>query len=141
MTPDDAEIARILRSTRVIAVAGLSPKPERPSYGVAAYLQRAGYRIIPVNPGHAGQTILGETVYGDLASIPDPERVEMVNIFRRSEDVPPVVEAALAALPGLRTVWMQLGIANAQAAARAESAGKAVVEDRCIKIEHARLIR
>ena len=98
MTPTDAEIAAILRETHTIAVVGWSPNPDRPSHGVARYLKARGYRVIPVNPGQAGQAALGETVRASLAEIGEP--VEMVDIFRRSDAVLPVVEEALAALPG-----------------------------------------
>jgi predicted CoA-binding protein len=129
------EIARIAAETRVIAVVGLSPKADRPSYGVARFLQDMGYRIIPVNPGHAGETILGETTYATLSDIPEPESVDMVDIFRRSESVPPVVDEALAALPGLKTVWMQIGVMHEGAAEKARAAGVTVVQNRCPKID------
>lgn len=138
--PTDEEIAEILRATRVIAVVGFSPRADRPSHGVARFLQRVGYRVIPVNPGIAGQTFLGETVHPDLASIPASLKVDMVDIFRNSDLVPPVVEQALAALPHLRTIWMQLGVSNEGAAAQARAAGKAVVQNRCPAIEYPRLI-
>lgn len=131
-------IARIARDSRVIAVVGLSPDPSRPSHGVARFLQAQGYRVIPVNPGHDGQTILGETVYARLADIPADAGVDMVDIFRRSEAVPEIVEEAIAALPDLRTIWMQIGVRHAEAAARAEAAGLTVVQDRCPKIEFPR---
>lgn len=127
--------------TRTIAVVGLSPKPERPSHGVAAFLQRSGFRIVPINPGQAGGRILGEEVYPDIASLPDPGAIDMVDIFRRSEDVPPVVAEALAHLPNLRTIWMQLGIRHAEAAALARAKGVDVVENRCPAIEWAGLPR
>lgn len=136
----EADIARIVRDTRTIAVVGLSPKPERPSYGVARYLQSQGFRVIPVNPGHAGHSILGETVYADLASIPKDAGVEMVDIFRRSEAVPEVVDEALRELPELRTVWMQLGVMHEEAAAAARAAGKTVVQNRCPKIDFPRYL-
>jgi len=138
MTTTDAEIREILATTRVIALVGWSPKPDRPSHRVAAYLAAKGYRVIPVNPGAAGQAALGEVVRASLQAIADP--VDMVDIFRRSEEVLPVVEQALAALPGLRTVWMQLGVENAEAAARARAHGVRVVQNRCPMIEIPRLI-
>lgn len=134
----EADIARIARDTRTIAMVGLSPKPERPSYGVARYLQSQGYRVIPVNPGHAGHSILGETVYADLASIPKDAGVDMVDIFRRSEAVPAIVDEALRELPALRTVWMQLGVAHEGATEAARAAGKTVVQNRCPKIDFPR---
>jgi hypothetical protein len=133
----DDSIARILRETKVIALVGWSPRPERPSHRVAAYLSARGYRVIPVNPGQAGAAALGETVRASLAEVTEP--VDMVDIFRRSEEVLPVVRDALAHLPGLRTVWMQLGVENAQAEALARAAGVAVVQNRCPAIEIPRL--
>jgi predicted CoA-binding protein len=123
-------VANILRKSQTIAVVGLSPKANRPSYQVAAYLQQAGYTIIPVNPGH--EQILGEICYRDLASI--DLKIDVVNIFRRSEQVMPIIQEAIAI--GARSVWMQQGIINAEAARLAEQAGLAVVMDRCMKTEH-----
>ena len=137
MQPDDTAIADILRTTRTIALVGWSPNPARASHGVARFMAARGYRVIPVNPGHAGQVVLGETVRASLAEISDP--VDMVDIFRRSEAVLPVVQEALAALPGLKTVWMQLGVENADAAALAEARGLQVVQNRCPAIEIPRL--
>ena len=137
MQPDDTAIADILRTTRTIALVGWSPNPARASHGVARFLAARGYRVIPVNPGHAGQVVLGETVRASLAEISDP--VDMVDIFRRSEAVLPVVQEALAVLPGLKTVWMQLGVENADAAALAEARGLQVVQNRCPAIEIPRL--
>jgi len=137
MQPDDTAIADILRTARTIALVGWSPNPARASHGVARFLAARGYRVIPVNPGHAGQVVLGETVRASLAEISDP--VDMVDIFRRSEAVLPVVQEALAALPGLKTVWMQLGVENADAAALAEARGLQVVQNRCPAIEIPRL--
>lgn len=135
---DDEDIARIARNSRVIAIVGLSPNESRPSWGVARYLQANGYRIIPVNPGHAGGRILGETVYASLSEIPASAGVQMVDIFRRSEAVGPVVEEALAHLPGLQAVWLQLGVRNDAAAERARAKGITVIQDRCPKIEFPR---
>jgi uncharacterized protein len=129
------QIAEILHSTRTIAVVGLSGKRYRPSYGVAEYLKRAGYRIIPVNPME--KEVLGERSYPDLESIPEP--VDMVDIFRRSEHVPAIVESAIRI--GAKSVWMQEGVIHEAAAARAEAAGLAVVMDRCILKDHGRLAR
>ena len=126
-------IEEVLKSSRVVAVVGLSTKPDRPSYIVASYLKEKGYRIIPVNPQE--EKILGEVCYPDLSSIPEP--VDVVDIFRRPEDVPPIVEEAIKV--GAKTVWMQEGVINEEAAARAESAGLQVVMDRCMKKEHATL--
>ncbi len=135
--PNDATLRKILDETRVIAVVGVSPNPVRPSYYVARYLQLKGYRVIPVNPVHAGITLFGETVRPNLAECPDD--VDMVDIFRRSETVPPIVEEALAHLPKLRTVWMQIGVQNAQAAEMARAREVQVVENLCPKMEYQRL--
>jgi predicted CoA-binding protein len=133
----DVLIRKVLAETKVIALVGWSPKPDRPSHGVANFLLRQGYRVIPVNPGQAGTAALGTTVRASLSDIDEP--VDMVDIFRRSEDVPPVVDEALAALPGLKTVWMQLGISNDAAAAKARAAGLTVIDNRCPAIEIPRL--
>ena len=138
MTTTDAEIREILATTKVIAVVGWSPKPDRPSHRVAALLAARGFRVIPVNPGAAGQAALGEVVRASLEGMSEP--VDMVDIFRRSEDVLPVVVQALTHLPGLRTVWMQLGVENAEAAALAAARGVQVVQNRCPAIEIPRLI-
>ena len=140
MTDDariDAMVRRVLTETRTIALVGWSPKPDRPSHRVAAFLKAKGYRVIPVNPGQAGQVALGETVRASLAEIGEP--VDMVDIFRRSEEAGAVVDEALAVLPGLKAVWMQLGVVDAAAAARAEAAGVTAVMDRCPAIEIPRL--
>jgi predicted CoA-binding protein len=126
-------ISGILHSARTIAVVGLSSKRYRPSYGVAEYLQKSGYRIIPVNPLET--EVLGEKCYPDLDSV--PERVDIVDIFRRSEFVPEIVEAAIR--KGASAIWMQEGVIHEEAARRAEEAGLAVVMDRCILKEHRRL--
>ncbi|MFD1913472.1 CoA-binding protein [Halodurantibacterium flavum] len=137
MDIDDVTLRQILTECRTIAVVGFSPNPARPSHGVARYLAGVGYRVIPVNPGHAGEVVAGMTVVGSLSEIVEP--VHMVDIFRRSEHVLPVVEEAMS-LAGLRCVWMQLGISNAEARRLAEAKGIQVVDNRCTKIEHARLI-
>lgn len=136
----DAEIRRILQETKVIAVVGISPKPDRPSHEVAQFLQDRGYRIVPVNPGIAGQTLLGETVYPDLAAIPADAKVDLVDVFRASDAVPGVVDDALAHLPDAKTIWMQLGVTHEPAAEKARAAGKQVIMDHCIKIEYRRLM-
>ena len=125
--------AEILNSSRVVAVVGLSAKPDRPSYRVASYLKGNGYKIIPVNPGEA--EILGEVCYPDLSSIPEP--VDVVDIFRRAEEVSAIVEEAIKI--GVKAVWMQEGVINEEAAARAREAGLAVVMDRCMFKEHRKL--
>jgi predicted CoA-binding protein len=126
-------IAEILQSARTIAVVGLSGKRYRPSYGVADYMQRAGYRIIPVNPEES--EVLGEKSYPDLDSV--PYQIDIVDIFRRSEFVPEIVEAAIR--KGARAVWMQEGVVHEDAARRAEQAGLVVAMDRCILKDHRRL--
>ena len=128
-----ADTIEILRKYKTIAVVGISPNPMRPSNGVSEYMQSVGYRIIPVNPGHA--QVLGEKCYRTLDDVPEP--VEIVNIFRRSEHVPEVVEAAIR--KGAKVVWMQEGIWNEEAAERARAAGLEVVMDSCILKEHRRL--
>ncbi len=135
---EDAEIGRIARDSKVIAVVGMSPNETRPSWGVARYLQAQGFRIIPVNPGHAGGVLLGERVYGSLSEIPADIPVDMVDIFRRSEAVPAIVNEALAHLPGLKVIWMQLGVQHDEAAQRARERGITVVQNRCPKIEFPR---
>jgi predicted CoA-binding protein len=133
---EDNRLRQILTEARVIAVVGWSPKPDRPSHGVARYLKSRGFRVIPVNPGQAGQDSgLGEVVLGSLAEIEGP--VDMVDIFRRSEEVGPVVDEAVAI--GARVVWMQLGVVNDAAAAVARAAGLQVVMNRCPAIEMPRL--
>ena len=138
MTYSDDFLRRILRRAKTIAIVGVSAKEVRPSYFVARYLQLKGYRIIPVNPGIAGQTLFGEKVYPDLQSIPDA--VDMVDIFRRSDAVPGIVDEALARWPDLQTIWMQIGVEHAGAAAVAEARGVDVVQNRCPKIEYQRLM-
>jgi predicted CoA-binding protein len=138
-TISDDLLRRTLTATRVIAVVGVSPNPVRPSHYVARYLGLKGKRVVPVNPGHAGKRLFGEEIYPDLASIPGSIPVDMVDIFRRSDHVPPIVEEALASLPHLRTIWMQIGVEHQEAAARAEAAGKLVIQNRCPKIEYQRL--
>ena len=135
--PDDTALAEILRTTRTIALVGWSPNPDRASHAVARFLAARGYRVIPVNPGQAGQVALGERVRASLAEISEP--VDMLDIFRNSDAVLPVVQEALAALPGLKTIWMQLGVENAEAATLAQSRGLQVVQNRCPAIDIPRL--
>lgn len=135
----DDHLRQVLQGTRVVAVVGISSDPVRPSYFVARYLTLRGYRVIPVNPGLAGQTLFGETVHARLADVPASIPVDMIDVFRRSEQVGPVVDEALTHLPALRTVWMQIGIENPEAAARAEARGVTVIMNRCPKIEYQRL--
>jgi predicted CoA-binding protein len=131
------DIVQILRNARTIAVVGLSDKPERPSYDVASYLMEHGYAIIPVNPKLETGNWRGIKAYPSLRDIPAEARVDVVDIFRKSEDVPPVVDDAIAI--GAKTVWMQLGIVNEAATEKARKAGLNVVMDRCMKIEHIRM--
>ncbi|MDZ4391925.1 CoA-binding protein [Cypionkella sp.] len=133
----DAEIRDILSNVQTIAVVGWSPKPDRPSHGVARFLAQQGYRVIPVNPGQAGQMALGEVVRASLTEIEGG--VDMVDIFRRSEEAGAVVDEALAAFPNLKAVWMQLGVTDADAAKRAEDRGVAAIMNRCPAIEIPRL--
>ncbi len=135
----DADILRILRATRTIAMVGASAKWQRPSYFAMKYLQAKGYRVLPVNPGLAGEEILGERVYHSLAEAPAP--FEMVDIFRNSDAALGIAEQAITLKEGkgIRTVWMQLGVENAEAARLARAAGLEVVMDRCPKIEFGRL--
>lgn len=134
---EDAKIRQILGAVKTIAVVGWSPKPDRPSHRVAAYLAARGYKVIPVNPGQAGQQALGQLVRAQLADIQEP--VDMVDIFRRSEEAGAVVDQALAAFPDLTAVWMQLGVEDTEAAARAMARGVKVVMNRCPAIEIPRL--
>ena len=128
----DVTIKELLRKARTIAIVGCSPKPERDSHRVAAYLQGAGYRVIPVNP--VAEEILGEKVYPDLASIPDEIEIDIVDVFRRPEHIPAVVDAVLER--GAGALWLQLGCAHPESEDRARNAGLEVLSDRCIKIEH-----
>ena len=128
------ERLRILTTYKTIAMVGLSADPKRPSHFAAIYMQAEGYDIIPINPRYAGQTILGQPVYASLSEVPRP--VEIVDVFRKAEDVPPIAEEAIRI--GAKVLWLQLGIVNEEAARRAREAGLEVVMDRCVKIEHAR---
>jgi len=137
-TYPDELLRRLLASVRTIAVVGASLNPARPVYGVMAYLLRAGYRVIPVNPGQAGRDILGQRVFATLADIPEP--VDLVDIFRRQAALAGVVDESLRLDPRPKAIWMQLDLRDDAAAARAEAAGLTVIMDRCIKIEHARVM-
>jgi predicted CoA-binding protein len=133
VSADDSEkTRRILRENRTIAVVGLSAQWHRPSYFAAKYMQEHGYRVIPVNPTY--DTILGEKCFKSLRDI--PEKVDIVDCFRKSAEIPAIAEDAIAI--GAKVLWMQLGVTNAEARRRAEAAGLEVVEDRCVKIEHGR---
>lgn len=131
---DDTGIRRILENHKLIAMVGLSPKEDRPSHSVARYLMARGYTVIPVNPGQ--REILGQPCYPSLKDI--PVKVDMVDVFRNSADVPPIAAEAIAI--GAKSLWLQLGVVNQEAAEQAVAAGLDVVMDRCTKIEHARLL-
>ncbi|MEF2549595.1 CoA-binding protein [Aurantimonas sp. E1-2-R+4] len=137
LTYSDATIRDILDRVKTIALVGASAKSVRPSYFVLKYLLAKGYLVIPVNPGLAGQDLLGQRCYADLSSIPEP--IDMVDIFRGADAVPGIIDEALALDPKPKVIWMQLGIRHEDAAAKAEAAGLTVVMDRCPKIEYARL--
>ncbi|EAP84809.1 CoA-binding protein [Sulfitobacter sp. EE-36] len=137
MTYTDTQLKNILTQTKRIAVVGASLKPVRPSYYVARYLKTKGYVIVPVNPVHAGKTLLGVTVVSQLSDIEGG--VDMVDIFRRSETVPEIVDEALEVFPDLATIWMQIGVQHPEAAAKAEAKGVTVIQNRCPKIEYQRL--
>lgn len=132
-------LREILTETKTIALVGASPKPERPSYGVMQFLLSCGYDVKPVNPGFAGKTILGQEVYGTLADVPGP--VDLVDVFRNSEAAGGVVDEALALAEKPKAIWMQIGVRNDAAAARAEEGGIKVVMNRCPKIDYPRVMR
>ncbi len=131
---DDKQLRRILSTAQTVATVGVSSNPDKPSYGIFQYLADAGYKMIPVNP--TTPEILGRKTFPDLQSIPD--KIDVVQVFRKPEDVPPVVDAAIKV--GAKVVWMQEGIVNEEAAAKAEQAGLLVVMDRCMRATHQRLL-
>ena len=131
----DEDLKNILTGCKTVAVVGISPKEDRPSYIVASYLKSKGYRIIPVRPD--GDSILGEKVYHNLMEIPKEIEVDVVDVFRRSEDVPPIVDEAIQR--GAKVIWMQEGVVHKEAGAKARKAGLKVVMDRCMKRDHQRL--
>lgn len=137
MSYSDALLKEVLARTRRIAVVGVSMNPVRPSYYVARYLTLKGYQVVPVNPAYAGETLFGARVEARLSDIRDS--IDMVDIFRRSETVPPLVDEALAHFPQLQTIWMQIGVEHPQAAARAGARDVTVIQNRCPKIEYQRL--
>ncbi|MFN4099382.1 MAG: CoA-binding protein [Pararhodobacter sp.] len=136
--PDDATLRRILQAMRVVAVVGASPNPARPSHGVSGYLQAQGYRVIPVNPGHAGKALFGERVVARVGDLP-PE-VDTLDFFRRSDHVAPIVRAGLEHLPGLKLVWLQLGVVSDEARGMCDARGVAFIQNRCPRIEIPRLL-
>ena len=134
---EKAAIAHILATCRTVAVVGLSPKPHRASFDVSRYMQAQGWRVVPINPVAAasGTRILGEKVYATLTEAAQHETIDLVNVFRNAEDVPPVVDEAIAL--GMPALWLQLGINHEAAAAQARAAGLHVVQNKCLKVEHA----
>lgn len=136
MTQAD-DIAQILKNYRTVAVVGLSPRPHRDSYEIASYMQRHGWRIIPINPAAQVAEILGEKVYPNLIEAAKHEQIDLVDVFRNSADVPPVADEAIAI--GAKALWLQLGIEHPAAAEKARAAGLMVVQNRCLLVEHRRL--
>lgn len=135
--PDMYDRLKILQEYKNVAIVGVSADPYRPSHFVAIYLQAEGYNIIPINPGHAGKTLLGKRVYASLTEAKEAgETIEIVDVFRKAEAVPPIAEEAIKI--GAKVLWLQLGIVNEEAHKQAQEAGLIFVEDRCMKIEHAR---
>ena len=134
---EKAAIAQILSTCRTLAVVGLSPKPQRASFDVSRYMQAQGWRVVPINPVAAasGTLILGEKVYATLTEATQHEAIDLVNVFRNAEDVPPVVDEAIGL--GMPALWLQLGISHEVAAAKARAAGLHVVQNKCLKVEHA----
>lgn len=134
---EDDTIRHILATCKTIAVVGLSPKPHRASFDVSRYMQAHGWRIIPINPAAvaSGATILGEKVYATLLDAAQHEKIDLVNVFRNAEDVPPVVDEAIAI--GALAVWLQLGIVNDSALEKARAAGLSVIQNKCLMVEHA----
>jgi len=133
----DAHLREILTRTKVVAMVGVSMNPVRPSYYVARYLGLKGFTVVPVNPGHAGKVLFGQTIRASLSEIDAP--VDLVDIFRRSDAVPPIVDEALETFPDLQTIWMQIGVCHPAAATKAEARGVTVIQNRCPKIEYQRL--
>lgn len=136
-TYEDRFLKTVLNRTKTVAVVGVSTNTVRPSFYVARYLALKGYKVIPINPGHAGKEMFGTTIRASLSEVDEP--VDMVDIFRRSEAVPPIVDEALEHLTGLQTIWMQIGVQHEEAAAKARAAGVDVIMNRCPKIEYQRL--
>ncbi|MEW9921356.1 CoA-binding protein [Marimonas sp. MJW-29] len=137
MNYDDKLLRDVLNRAKRVAVVGVSMNPVRASYFVARYLGLKGFDVVPVNPVHAGETLFGKKIVASLSEIEGP--VDMVDIFRRSEAVPEIVDEALEVFPDLQTIWMQIGVEHAEAAAKAEARGVTVIQNRCPKIEYQRL--
>ena len=133
----DQHLRDVLKGSDAVAVVGVSTNPVRPSYFVARYLGLKGYQVFPVNPVYEGQTLLGKTVVAGLGDLAPP--IDMVDIFRRSDAVPEIVDEALATFPALKTIWMQIGVSHPEAAAKARARGVTVIQNRCPKIEYQRL--
>ena len=133
----DQHLRDVLKGSNAVAVVGVSTNPVRPSYFVARYLGLKGYQVFPVNPVYEGQTLLGKTVVAGLGDLTPP--IDMVDIFRRSDAVPEIVDEALATFPALKTIWMQIGVSHPEAAAKARARGVTVIQNRCPKIEYQRL--
>ena len=133
----DADLKAVLERTRKVAIVGVSTNPVRASYFVARYLGLRGFEVVPVNAVYAGQDLFGQTIRSTLSDV--PKDVDMVDIFRRPDAVPEIVEEAMAHLPDLKTIWMQIGVTHPAAAARAEARGLTVIQNRCPKIEYQRL--
>lgn len=139
MSESDEDLKRILRSVKRIACVGVSPNPVRPSHFVGRYLTLKGYEVVPVNPGHAGTRLFGQAVCAGLADIPSPDTIDMVDVFRRPDAVPAIVDEALDLFPNLKVIWLQIGVRHDEAAQIARARGVEVVQDRCPKIEYQRL--
>lgn len=137
--PSDNLLRKVLDESKVFACVGVSMNPIRPSYFVARYLSLKGFRVIGINPGHAGKQLFGQEIYADLASIPKDITVDVVDIFRQSQYAVPLVQDALEHLPNFKTFWMQVGVINEEAEEIAHAAGKQVIQNRCPKIEYQRL--
>lgn len=136
-TPSDQLLRQILTTAKIFACVGVSANPVRPSHYVGRYLTLKGFRVLPVNPGLEGQTLWGVPVWGRLSDVPEP--IDVVDIFRRSEAVPALVDEALSLDPLPKVIWMQIGVRHAEATAKAEAAGLTVIQNRCPKIEYQRL--
>jgi len=136
-TYSDAELRKVLGAVKTVAIVGISTNPARPSYFVGRYLGLKGYTVIPINPGHAGKTLFGKTIIDDLENV--SESVDMIDIFRKSEAVPEIVDQALEKFQNLKCIWMQIGVQHEAAAAKARARGVTVIMNRCPKIEYQRL--
>ena len=136
-TYSDAELRKVLGAVKTVAIVGISTNPARPSYFVGRYLGLKGYTVIPINPGHAGKTLFGKTIIDDLENV--SQSVDMIDIFRKSEAVPEIVDQALEKFQNLKCIWMQIGVQHEAAAAEARAHGVTVIMNRCPKIEYQRL--